>query len=200
MRKIELARPFVLDALLARRNITENPAAHPQLLASDLAPARRNLRELEHLCAVAWIKASLTVLGTTVCAHGELLVHKVLLLLLTVPIPEFDLLAWRTEPSELIPTACQGRHSTDLLISGAVEAYCCQLITGGCRVDIRIVEETDPGAVVFHFDRIPRGLHGLQIRRVGRVGLFLSGRVGLIAGGAARIGEIRLELRLWLGG
>ena len=83
------------------------------LLAPDLAPAGRNRREFEHLRFIH-LKASLKVVFTAPSAHGEPFVHKVLLLLLTVPIPEFDLLAFRTEPSEVIPTGDEGRHSTDL--------------------------------------------------------------------------------------
>ena len=99
-------------------------------LAPDLAPAERNLRKLEHFwpCLVA----SLIVFGTVGASHDELLVHKVLLLLLAIPIPEFDLLADHAEPSERIPAAGEGRHPTNLFGTGrAAHAYCGQLVTGG---------------------------------------------------------------------
>ena len=157
-RRIEqLARPIVLDALLARQNL--NPSGECSkipLLAPDLAPAGRNLRELETLWRLAWSVASLLVFDTARLTHGEPLVHKVLLLILAVPIPEFDLLAFHAEPPEVIPMAGEGRHSADLLFPGhAVQAYCGHLVTGGRTVDICIGEETDLGAVERHLDGIP---------------------------------------------
>jgi hypothetical protein len=83
-------------------------------------------------------------------------VHKVLLLILAVPIPEFDLLAFHTEPPQAIPTAGEGRYSTDLQLHGhVVQAQCGHLVTGACMVDICIDEKADLGAVERHFDGIP---------------------------------------------
>ena len=122
----ELARPLVLDALLATLYRHRN-GAQQNNLAPDLATAGRNLRELEHNCLPCKASPIVVIIG-----HGELLVHKVLLLLLTVPIPEFDLPAELTEPPEGIPTVGEGGHSKDLRFPGRViQAECGHLITGG---------------------------------------------------------------------
>jgi len=111
-------------------------------------------------------------------------VHKVLLLLLTVPIPDFDLLAFPAVPPEGIPTVDEGGHSTDLRHPGhVVQAECGHLITGGCNVDVCIDEVTDLGAFELHFDGSPRSNRAEQV---------LAG-VGGVAGGAARVGEIRFR-------
>ena len=89
------------------------------LLAPDLAPAGRNLLDLEHEWPDGWIIASLSVFFDGI-VHGEPLLHKVLLLLLTVPIPDFDLLAFHTEPPEVIPLGYEGGHCTDLRFPGRV--------------------------------------------------------------------------------
>ena len=97
------------------------------------------------------------VFGTAGSAHDELLVHKVLLLLLAIPIPEFDLLADHSaEPCERIPAAGEGRHSTNLFVTGrAAHAYCGHLVIRGRIVDSCIDEETDLGVLEPHFDGIP---------------------------------------------
>ena len=121
----DFARPIVFDALLVRRNRHPTIKSNKMpLLAPDLAPAGRNLRELENLWpAAAFNIASLSVFDTARLTHGELLVHKVLLLILAVPVPEFDLLVFRAEPPEVIPMAGEGRHSADLPFRGlAVKA------------------------------------------------------------------------------
>ena len=64
--------------------------------------------------------------------HFEALDYEVLLLLLSVPIPELDLLAYRGGPSELIPLLNEGRRSKDHFLVGlVVDGDCGKLITGG---------------------------------------------------------------------
>ena len=133
----DLARPLFLDALLVILDWDPIINRMKDVITPDLAPAKRRLRELEYFWPDACIVASLIVFVTAVCAHSELLMHKVLLLLLAVPEPEFDRLACHAKPSERIPTWSEGRHSTDLLFHGhVVHAYCGHLVTGCCRVDI----------------------------------------------------------------
>jgi hypothetical protein len=124
----DFARPRVLDALLAVKlqRLTKKGEI---VVRAELALAERNLLDLEYLWPV--FEASLTQLGVVV-HHYEPLEHEVLLLLLSVPIPELDLLVCRGGPPEQIPLRNEGRHSKDHFLVGLiVDGDCGKLITGG---------------------------------------------------------------------
>jgi len=116
------------------------------------------------------------------------LVHIVLLLLLAVPVTEFDLLAFRAEPAEVIPTVGEGRHPTDLHLHGHVAvAEGRQLVTRGRVVDTSVDEETDLRAVEHQVDWIPGHIHSV-------VALEGKAVVVCIARDAARVGKVRLRV------